>query len=171
MRRVWNSRTNFRQSWREAKTSSVEKQLCILESAGDLRLFKELRLLNQSQAPPDRFGRTLVHYAAANGHGNILSELLADTADVDVDAKDRSQQTPLHLASARGHTHLVQQLLDTNASCNATDLLLRRPVHYAAMFGHLDVIQLLMNAGADYSAEDLDGETVERFMRRTPFLH
>eukprot|EP00439_Symbiodinium_sp_Y106_P083410 s470_g23.t1 len=139
--------------------------------AGDLRLFKELRLLNQSQVPPDRFGRTLVHYAAGNGHGNILTELLADTADVDLDAKDRSQQTPLHLASARGHTHLVQQLLDRNASWNVTDLLLRRPLHYAAMFGHLDVIKLLMNAGADYSAEDLDGETVERFMRRTPFLH
>ncbi|CAE7674428.1 ANK3 [Symbiodinium necroappetens] len=139
--------------------------------AGDLRLFKELRLLNQSQAPPDRFGRTLVHYAAANGHGNILSELLADAADVDVDAKDRSQQTPLHLASARGHAHLVQQLLDRNASWNVSDLLLRRPLHYAAMFGHLDVIKLLMNAGADYFAEDLDGETVERFMRRTPFLH
>ena len=138
--------------------------------AGETQLFKELRL-NESRADPDpdRWGRTLLHYAAGNGHSDILSELLKNHADPDL--KDRAQQTPLHLASARGHVSSVEQLLNHNASPNATDLLLRGPLHYAAMFGHVEVMRLLMTAGADYSAEDLDGEEPGKYLSRTPFLH
>ena len=139
--------------------------------SGELPLLQELRKLNLSvsDAAPDRWGRTLLHYAASNGHSGVMAELLE--AQLDPDPKDRSQSTPLHLASARGHSNVVQQLLKHNASSNATDLLQRSPLHYASMFGHVAVMRLLVDSGAVYSAEDLDGETAAAYLARTPFLH
>ncbi|KAK9864354.1 hypothetical protein WJX84_011616 [Apatococcus fuscideae] len=53
--------------------------------------------------------RTMLHAAAARGHVNIVSELLA--MGMSGDAQDAQGNTPLHLAAADGHTAVVQELV------------------------------------------------------------
>ena len=46
----------------------------------------------------DRYGRTPLHYAASNGHKEIVELLIAEGAEVN--AKDKGRKTPLDVTSA-----------------------------------------------------------------------
>ncbi|MFH1028901.1 MAG: ankyrin repeat domain-containing protein, partial [Pseudomonadota bacterium] len=59
-------------------------------------------------------GKTALHYAAANGHTDIVNMLIAKGADVD--ASDREGHTPLMFAAIYGCNKTVQALLDGGAN-------------------------------------------------------
>ena len=51
-----------------------------------------------------------LHYAANEGHGDILETLIEKS--IDVEAQTNQNRTALHLASARGHTDICRLLCD-----------------------------------------------------------
>ncbi len=70
-------------------------------------------LLGSSRSCLDCLSRTALHYAAREGHRELvkffLQPLLADF--VDANAGDSDKFTPLHLAARRGHVRVVDELL------------------------------------------------------------
>jgi len=109
-------------------------------------------------------GLTPLHYAAGEGHKELVELLIVKGADVS--AKNKFGETPLHWAAGEGHKELVELLIANGADVNA-----RRskygggytPLHVAATEGHKEIAELLINKGADVNAN-------EDFLGRTP-LH
>ncbi|TGZ61787.1 hypothetical protein CRM22_007793 [Opisthorchis felineus] len=62
---------------------------------------------------------TPLHWASDRGYTEIISTLLAHSADVN--ARDKDNQTPLHYACACGHLSGAKQLLQAGADLNAKD--------------------------------------------------
>ena len=69
----------------------------------------------------DEDGRTALHWAAGQGHGDSVTLLLDWGADVAM--KDGDGRTALHLAAMNGHWDAVAPLLDQGADIAANDTM------------------------------------------------
>jgi len=79
---------------------------------------------------------TALHYAANEGHGDILEALVEKC--IDIEARTHQQRTVLHLAAARGHTDICRFLCDQPlVSPNAIDYEGNTPLHLASLQGQL----------------------------------
>ena len=89
-----------------------------------------------------RYGRTLLSFAAGEGHEDVI-KLLLKTADPDI--KDgKSGQTPLSWAAANGHEAIVQLLLATGqVEVDSREEYGWTPLSRAAAKGHEAIVQLL----------------------------
>ena len=125
---------------------------------GHVPYAERLVRLGASPEKVDEEKRTPLHLAAEFGRQS-MAEFLVDTADVDVNAKDRRSRTPLHEAAASGHYGTTKLLLDRGASIGATDSSSRTPLHLAAEEGHRTTAELLLEHGADIEARDWAGAT------------
>ncbi len=101
--------------------------------------------------------KTPLHFAAYNGHAEVLELLLKDGANVD--ERNANNSTPLHFAAQEGHVKAVELLLKHNA-----DTSLQSDVnggytalHFAADEGHVEVVELLIEKGANIDARNNDG--------------
>ena len=92
-------------------------------------------------------GRTLsaLHYAASEGHTDVVRVLLDRGADSRVSAL--GGMTPLFLAAAGGHAAVAEALVKRGADANARSPW--NPVRVAAGEGHLEVVRTLLSLGAD----------------------
>lgn len=108
----------------------------------------------------DSEGDSALHFAAQRGYAEIVDELLARGADVDLlrlppDATDREaawrQQhvgaTPLEAAASGGHRQIVDRLLAAGATP-------RYALHAAASSGSVELIDLFLELGADPRQKD-----------------
>ena len=120
----------------------------------------------------ERRGQTALTWAAAEGHADVVRELVA--AGADFRARLSSGLTPLLLAVREGHAAVVRTLLEAGANVNDTIPIepgRRRPyggrlppagasaLLVAVMNGHFELAAHLLDAGADPNA-DLPGYTV-----------
>ncbi|CAK9035500.1 unnamed protein product, partial [Durusdinium trenchii] len=102
-----------------------------------------------------RYRRRPLHYAAENGHVEVLERLLAARATVE--AEDRDGYRPLHLAASKGRVEVLERLLAARATVEAEDRDGQRPLHLAASKGHVEVLERLLAAKATVDAEDKYG--------------
>ena len=65
-------------------------------------------------------GMTPLHYAADEGHTEVVELLIANGADVN--AKNENGWTPLHLAAYWGGKEIVELLIAAGADVNAKDM-------------------------------------------------
>ncbi|CAK9206328.1 unnamed protein product [Sphagnum troendelagicum] len=54
--------------------------------------------------------KTALHYAAQEGHGDVVKALLAHASELDLNLKDSYGDTPLHLATKNSRVHVVKAL-------------------------------------------------------------
>jgi ankyrin repeat protein len=101
----------------------------------------------------DMNGRTLLLYAAQNGHLEVAMLLLDKGADINVAASDG--RTPLHWASSNGHLEVAWLLLEKGADVNTANSSGLVPLHEALRNGHLEVAQILLDKGANVNAAKL----------------
>jgi ankyrin repeat protein len=97
----------------------------------------------------DEFGRSPIHYAAANGDAAEVARLLA--AGADAAARDAVRFTPLHFAAQEQHPEVIELLLAAGADLQATDRWGNTPLWRAIFTAHGDPAAsiLLLAAGAD----------------------
>eukprot|EP00884_Botryococcus_braunii_P004416 jgi/Botrbrau1/13976/Bobra.117_2s0006.1 len=107
--------------------------------------------------PDPLLGAFPIHYAAENGHANIL-EFLTQKG-VDTLARDGTGVTPLHLAAIRGHMDVVSFLLNNGCGPEHRDIRGDTPMHWAATKDHVDVMDVLHSFGGSIDSPNFDGWT------------
>lgn len=110
---------------------------------------EEVKSLMNSGAPftTDWLGASPLHFAAANGHFNVIDVLLR--AGVSRDTRTKVDRTPLHVAAQEGHHDICSLLIDHGADVDAKDILRMTPLHWAVERGFLEVAEVLLRNGAD----------------------
>lgn len=73
---------------------------------------------------PSQDGRTAIHFAAVNGHLDIVSELCALGANVD--QQTNYGRTPMHAAAMQGRRDTVELLCKFGAQVNTQDRIVGR---------------------------------------------
>ncbi|CZR67942.1 related to heterokaryon incompatibility protein [Phialocephala subalpina] len=104
-------------------------------------------------------GRTLLSFAAGEGHEDVIKLLLKT---VDPDIKDgRFSRTPLWWAAGNGHEAVVNLLLATSqVEVDSKDYWGRTPLWRAAESGHVAIVNLLLaTSQVDVNSKDNDGRT------------
>lgn len=87
---------------------------------------------------------TALHYAAAEGHADVVRALLERGADANNTAL--GGVTPLFVAAAGGHAEVVALLLDSGARPDGRTPW--NPLRVAASEGHPRVVEALLSGGA-----------------------
>ena len=90
----------------------------------------------------DNYLRTVLSYATANSHHEVVDLLLTQKADVD--SGDLGGRTPLLWALDYGHATVVALLLEGKVDVDSRDQRGRTPLWYAACNGHDPVVKLLL---------------------------
>ena len=103
-----------------------------------------------------RFGRTPLHDAAEEGPPALVSFLIAQGAEVDVDS---NWGTPLHVAAHAGHQEIVEILVAAGADVNAEHDG-HTPLFWPVCRGQKDIVQLLLANGAEVNVADKSGRTL-----------
>ncbi|KAM3244524.1 hypothetical protein ACQJBY_056077 [Aegilops geniculata] len=115
---------------------------------GDLQEARALLEYNPRLARYSTFGgrNSPLHYAAAQGHHEIVSLLLE--SGVEINLRNYRGQTALMQACQYGHWEVVQTLMLFNANIHRTDYLNGgTAIHFAALHGHARCLRLVL---ADY---------------------
>jgi ankyrin repeat protein/nucleoside phosphorylase len=108
----------------------------------------ELLLEHSDANTKDRFGRTLISYAAQAGHKAMVTVLL-ESYEADVNIVDKNGRTPLSHAAAKGWLR-ISELLIKRTNVDIADKTGRTPLSYAAENGHGSTVeQLLEKANPD----------------------
>jgi ankyrin repeat protein len=96
----------------------------------------------------DDDGRTALHWAAIDGHNEVVALLLDKGAQAG--NGDDNDSTPLMLAAYRGHLGVVQLIVQHTGGqgLDATSAGGRTALHLAVQGGHEAVVTFLLNQGA-----------------------
>eukprot|EP00793_Prasinoderma_coloniale_P001738 PRCOL_00003543-RA len=98
--------------------------------------------------------------ACAMGEADKVRELLANKAEVDVQAKDATGYHALQWAALNNRTAVVQLLLDAGAVIDARDSVSEQgAIHWAAVRGSTQALDLLLSSGASLLLADNQGYT------------
>ncbi|MCJ1354090.1 MAG: hypothetical protein MMC33_004077 [Icmadophila ericetorum] len=102
--------------------------------------------------------KTPLHYAAENGHHDVVGLLLRHHAPIN--AVDGTHSTPLLLATANGHLRTIDELFRVDRS--KADILMSNstghtPLHYAVQHNFVDILKLLLQRNPDLEATTQDG--------------
>jgi ankyrin repeat protein len=114
----------------------------------------------------DEFGRSAIHYAAANGDAAEVERLLACGADPG--EADAVEFTPLHFAAQEQHPAVVAVLLRAGADIRARDRWGNTPLWRAVFTAHGDVVtsSTLLAGGADPDEQNYTGISPRRLAER-----
>ena len=154
-----------------AASVAVEDEESMFHSAASQGMLSSVRELLANEALtydlPDRFGRTPLHWAAEQGHRNVVLALLR--AGASVDPRSQRKDTPIMLAASGGHEKLVRVLLRYRGGesdrwpFNHRDRGIGHwrttALHCAAAGGHVRVVEALLDAGFDKRQHDGAGLT------------
>lgn len=113
----------------------------------------------KSRPGVDEYGRTPLHYAAADGLADEVTRLLSTGADAN--AQDDDGWTPLHFAAQANSAEITRALLSAGAKTELKDSYGNTPLFRAVFASQGDgaVIRLLLNAGANPNAANLSDVT------------
>lgn len=147
----------------------LQNDLFVLAEQGNYEQLKKLIDTHRVDLSSLRglHGYSLLHHAAARGHGLIVAELIRSQR-AGVDLRNDLLETPLHLAAYGGHLLIVDQLLDCGADIDAVNGDDESALFYAARRRQLPVIRLLLLRGGD---ADLADKLGERAVDQAPDAH
>jgi ankyrin repeat protein len=109
-----------------------------------------VQLLLEKGAKPNIAQNSLeiFHWAAENGHLDIVRLLLARKADFNIHINDQNTCKALSLAATQGHLSVARLLLAEGADPNVATENGFTPLHWAAENGQLELVNLLLANGA-----------------------
>ena len=113
----------------------------------------------------DEYGRTPLHYAAADSDATLVRTLLKEGAPVFV--ADDDGWTPLHFAAQSNAVEVAEVLLDAGAPVDALDSNGNTPLWRATFSsqGRGDLVSLLRARGADPGRSNLNGISAKELAR------
>lgn len=105
-------------------------------------------------------GVTALLYASANGHTDVVKELLASRATPS--KTNTGGNSPLHWAALNGHLDVVKALLEARADGNLRNAAQKRPFDEAFSRHHGDVCEIIAPA-TDMSKDYVETEADKKF--------
>ena len=145
----------------ELKVCTIEELFAAVK-AGDVAKIKQFTYFNCHLEAEDEIHFTPLHWAAYEGHFEVMRLLLAANNNVNLETKDGTGNTPLHWAVWKGHLEMVQLLLAKGANLEAKDNIGYTPLQcadIAEIKGQLAMVHLLLERGANVQAISKRGET------------
>lgn len=114
----------------------------------------------------DEFGRSPLHYAAADGDAGEVARLLAAGADPHL--PDAVRFTPLHFAAQEQHPEVIALLIAAGADTRAPDRWGNTPLWRAVFTAHgkREAATALLAHGADPDAANSTGISPRRLAHR-----
>ena len=104
-----------------------------------------------------RDGRTVLIYAARDGHTEVVKLLIDNGADLN--HKNNGGVTALRTAAREGRTEVVKLLIDNGADMNIKDVDGWTALMHAAWNGSTEVVKFLIDNGADLNHKNNGGGT------------
>lgn len=104
-------------------------------------------------------GFTPLIYASFFGHLKLVDFLIANGAELNLQAKNSTSVTPLHSAVSGNHFQIASLLLHKKAKVNVRQVHGRMPLHLASMLGNNNIVELLIEYGAHINVKTEDGKT------------
>ncbi|MBC8737939.1 ankyrin repeat protein [Paraburkholderia sp. Clong3] len=120
----------------EIQDKAGENALMMASLVGDLNL---VNLLIAKDAEVNKKGWAPLHYAAANGHDDIVKVLLDHSAYVDAGSPNGT--TPLMMAARGGHVSTVKLLLDNGADLSVKNQIGMTALDFAKTYKEPDVVE------------------------------
>lgn len=130
---------------------------------GDVGKMRDLMKAKNFSVDEDDFRYSLLGYAAAGGHVDMLKFLLTHKANINL--RTQRGSTALHAAARHGKVAATQLLLTHNAQTNLKDREGHAPLHFAVVNRHLEITQLLLHHGAYAKIHAIDGSTPLEYAR------
>lgn len=104
-------------------------------------------------------GMAPIHYAAMEGHKEVVKILTKYGADVDIQTTaGRKNVTSLMLAAQRGHFDMVDYLHSLNAQLDKRDGLKRTALMHASINGTANIVSYLLREGVNVDLADSSGK-------------
>ncbi|MGA7779806.1 MAG: ankyrin repeat domain-containing protein [Paraburkholderia sp.] len=113
-----------------------ENAMMLAALNGDLPM---VQMLISKDAEINKKGWAPLHYAAANGHDDIVKLLLDHSAYVDAGSPNGT--TPLMMAARGGHVSTVKLLLDNGADLNVKNQIGMNALDFAKQYKEPDVVE------------------------------
>jgi ankyrin repeat protein len=126
-----NPKTNV-----EIEDKAGENAMMMAALNGDLEFVKQLIA---KDAEVNKKGWAPLHYAAANGHDDIVKLLLDKSAYVDAGSPNGT--TPLMMAARGGHVSTVKLLLDNGADLTVKNQIGLTALDFAKTYKEPDVVE------------------------------
>ncbi|HYC43593.1 MAG TPA: ankyrin repeat domain-containing protein [Noviherbaspirillum sp.] len=120
----------------EAKSGNGDTALMIACFKGNKAAVEALL---EKGAEVNKAGWTPLHYAAANGHDDIIRLLLDKSAYIDAESPNKT--TPMMMAARGGHIYTVKLLLDEGADATLKNDLGMSAIDFAAKYEHKDIAE------------------------------
>lgn len=150
--------------------SNTPEEIALLDASaqGDLPTVRQLLAQGLDPNTPDMredpWNVTPLMHAAGSGHEEVVRELLAAKAKVNLADKsfpgEGGGETALHYAAANGHVGAAKLLLVAKAGIDKLSRFGRTPLTVAVQQQQKDMVQFLLEQGADPDmAGKTDGET------------
>jgi ankyrin repeat protein len=137
--------------------STPEEKLRTASMDGYLIRVERLLLDGVDPQAADERGMTPLHWAAKNGHREVVAVLLDHGAPMDQIRQDGG--TPLFLAAQEGRRDIVALFLEKGAEVNQPARVSSVTLlHLGAYRGDQDMVALLLKYGADKNARMTSGE-------------
>ena len=139
--------------------STLGKALCIAASQGQIKIVQLLLSqgvsVNFQDKPGGKPGSTALIGAAANGRTDIVRELLAHGAKLEM-GNDLGN-TALHVAASFGNVKTVKLLMEKGAAIEARNDYGWTPLMFAAQCGSVATAKELLSRGAQLNAVNAGG--------------
>jgi ankyrin repeat protein len=128
---IANPKTNI-----EITDKAGENAMMMASLNGDINI---VQTLIAKDAEVNKKGWAPLHYAAANGHDDIVKLLLDHSAYVDAGSPNGT--TPLMMAARGGHVSTVKLLLDNGADLNVKNQIGMNALDFAKQYKEPDVVE------------------------------
>ena len=139
--------------------STTEKDLFYFAVLGDLEGVARVLAMDAGAVSGRINGATALHFAAQEGHADVVRMLLNSGASVK-DLHSESGQTPLLIAADRGHNEVCLLLLAQGSNVEEkTSLVGHTALHMAAMAGNNELVKTLLAHGAAVDGDDISKST------------
>lgn len=118
----------------------------------------------------DRYGRYLIHFAAAGGKVEMISTVLDVAAGYTVHTADSEGRNALHFAAASKSVDAVDMILKHGISHQSEDNDGWTPLHWAARTGNVSVVGFLLKQGRVEGSREWTPERIAAFHGHTNLL-
>ncbi|XP_029372144.1 ankycorbin isoform X2 [Echeneis naucrates] len=148
-------KAKFRKTDANEWNKNDERLLAAVEHGEVEKVASLLAKKGVSAVKLDSEGKSALHVAAARGHTDCLSVMLAHGADLSV--TDAAGLSPLHLAAKNNHIECSKKLLQSKCPVDSVDSTGKTALHHAAASGNIQTVQLLCELKSPINLKDADG--------------